>query len=107
MSCVHLMGLPDERFVPLLGSNESQTGRFEPPLVNIGVGEDVTIRELAELVREVTGYQGGIVFDTSKPDGTPRKLLDVGLAASAGWKARTTLSDGLRRAYHDFTNSAQ
>lgn len=106
-ACVHLMGLPDERFVPLLGSNESQTGRFEPPLVNIGVGEDVTIRELAELVREVTGYQGGIVFDTSKPDGTPRKLLDVGLAASAGWKARTTLSDGLRRAYHDFTNSAQ
>lgn len=105
-ACVHLMGLPDERFAPLLGSNESQTGRFEPPLVNIGVGDDVTIRELAELVREITGFQGGIEFDTSKPDGTPRKLLDVGLVASAGWKARTSLADGLRRAYQDFLDSA-
>lgn len=105
-ACVHLMGLPDERFAPLLGSNESQTGRFEPPLVNIGVGDDVTIRELAELVREITGFEGGIEFDTSKPDGTPRKLLDVGLVASAGWKARTSLADGLRRAYQDFLDSA-
>lgn len=101
-ACVHLMNLPDERFVPLLGSNESVTGRFEPPLVNIGVGEDVTIRELAEKVREVTGFAGDIVFDTSKPDGTPRKLLDVGLVHGTGWKARTSLMDGLRRAYADF-----
>ncbi len=101
-ACVHLMNLPDERFVPLLGSNESVSGRFEPPLVNIGVGEDVTIRELAEKVREVTGFGGDIVFDTSKPDGTPRKLLDVSLVHGTGWKARTSLMDGLRRAYADF-----
>ena len=106
-ACVHLMSLDDAQFKPLLGSNESLTGRFEPPLVNIGVGEDVTIRELAELVRGVTGFQGGITFDTSKPDGTPRKLLDVSLAASAGWKARTTLQEGLQRAYQDFIDNEQ
>ncbi|MBN9205443.1 GDP-L-fucose synthase family protein [Methylibium petroleiphilum] len=104
-ACVHLMGLDDAKFKPLLGSNESETGRFEPPLVNVGVGEDVTIRELAELVRDVTGFQGAITFDTSKPDGTPRKLLDVSLAASAGWKARTTLQEGLRKAYQDFIDN--
>lgn len=104
-ACVHLMGLDDAKFKPLLGSNESETGRFEPPLVNVGVGEDVTIRELAELVRDVIGFQGAITFDTSKPDGTPRKLLDVSLAASAGWKARTTLQEGLRRAYQDFIDN--
>ncbi|ABM95684.1 GDP-L-fucose synthase family protein [Methylibium petroleiphilum] len=106
-ACVHLMSLDDAKFNPLLGSNESLTGRFEPPLVNIGVGEDVTIRELAELVQGVTGFQGGIAFDTSKPDGTPRKLLDVSLAASAGWKARTTLQEGLQRAYRDFIDNEQ
>ncbi len=106
-ACVHLMNLPDERFAALLGSNESATGRFEPPLVNIGVGEDVTIRELAECVREVTAFGGDIVFDTSKPDGTPRKLLDVALVNSTGWKARTSLADGLRRAYADFIGAAR
>jgi GDP-L-fucose synthase len=101
-ACVHLMNLPAERFAPLLGGHETVTGRFEPPLVNIGVGQDVTIRELAERVREVTGFGGDIVFDSSKPDGTPRKLLDISLIASTGWKARTTLAVGLRRAYADF-----
>jgi GDP-L-fucose synthase len=104
-ACVYLMNLPDARFDALLGSNESQTGRFEPPLVNIGVGEDVTIRELAELVREVVGYGGRIGFDSSKPDGTPRKLMDVSLLARAGWKARTSLRDGLSRAYQDFRSN--
>jgi GDP-L-fucose synthase len=104
-ACVYLMSLPEDRFRPLLGSNERQTGRFEPPLVNIGVGEDVTIRELAEMVRDVVGYHGEIVFDPSKPDGTPRKLLDVTLLHSAGWKARTSFSDGLRDAYVDFRDN--
>ena len=101
-ACVYLMGLPDDRFQALLGSDESQSGRFEPPLVNVGVGEDVTIADLAATVARVVGYSGGIVYDTSKPDGTPRKLMDVGLLASAGWRASTRLEDGLKVAYAEF-----
>jgi GDP-L-fucose synthase len=101
-ACVHLMNLPDAQFAALLGSDESVSGRFEPPLVNIGVGEDVTIAELAHLVREVTRFAGEIVFDRSKPDGTPRKLLDVRLLESTGWKAKAPLAQGLRLAYSDF-----
>ena len=101
-ACVFLMALPDERYGALLGSDESVTGRFEPPLVNIGVGHDVTIAELAAVVQRVVGYAGHIVYDASKPDGTPRKLMDVGLINSAGWTARTALEDGLRVAYAEF-----
>lgn len=105
-ACVFLMNLPDDRYQALLGSDESQTGKFEPPLVNIGVGEDVTIAELAELVRQTVGFEGRIVYDTSKPDGTPRKLMDVGVLNSAGWRARTGLAEGLRRAYRIFSSLA-
>ncbi|MDP2007323.1 MAG: GDP-L-fucose synthase [Rubrivivax sp.] len=101
-ACVFLMNLPDERYTPLLGSDESVTGRFEPPLVNIGVGDDVTIAELAALVAKVVGYPGRITYDTTKPDGTPRKLMDVGLLRSAGWQASTPLEEGLRLAYAEF-----
>ena len=71
-------------------------------LYNIGVGSDVTIRELAETVMSVVGFAGKIVFDTSKPDGTPRKLLDVGRLADLGWKAGTHLREGVDLAYKDF-----
>ncbi len=71
-------------------------------LVNIGTGEDVTIRELAELVAETVGYRGELVFDTTKPDGTPRKLLDVSRLAALGWRAGTPLREGLAMAYADF-----
>ena len=101
-ACVWLMNLPNERYQALLGSDESVTGRFEPPLVNIGVGKDVTIAELAALVARVVGYEGGIVYDASKPDGTPRKLMDVSLLAGAGWRARTALEQGLGVAYQEF-----
>ena len=101
-ACVFLMALPDERYGALLGSDESVTGRFEPPLVNIGVGHDVTIAELAAVVQRVVGYAGHIVYDASKPDGTPRKLMDVGLINAAGWTASTALEDGLRVAYAEF-----
>ena len=101
-ACVFLMNLPDDRYAALLGSDESVTGRFEPPLVNIGVGDDVTIAELAALVAKVVGFEGGTVYDTTKPDGTPRKLMDVGLVNAAGWKASTSLETGLKAAYAEF-----
>jgi GDP-L-fucose synthase len=104
-ACVHLMTLPEDRFVALLGSDESVSGRFEPPLVNVGVGQDVTIAELAALVRDVTGFGGDITFDTTKPDGTPRKLLDVQRLERTGWKAKTPLAQGLRQAYDDFVKT--
>jgi GDP-L-fucose synthase len=72
---------------------------YDGPLVNIGTGEDVTIRELAETVMDVIGFSGRIVFDASKPDGTPRKLLDVSRLAGLGWRAKTPLSEGIQRAY--------
>ncbi|HMI36213.1 MAG TPA: GDP-L-fucose synthase [Steroidobacteraceae bacterium] len=71
-------------------------------LINIGVGEDVTIRELAERVGKVVGFQGELVFDSSKPDGTPRKLLNVNRLLTLGWRATTTLDEGLRRTYEWF-----
>ncbi len=105
-ACVFLMNLPDDRYTSLLGSDESVSGRFEPPLVNVGVGEDVTIKELAGLVGEVVGFDGELVFDTTKPDGTPRKLMDVSRLNGMGWRAATTLRSGLADAYRDFTRQA-
>jgi GDP-L-fucose synthase len=105
-ACVHLMSLPDERYTALLGSDESVSGRFEPPLVNIGVGHDLTIAELATAVARTVGFAGRIEYDASKPDGTPRKLMDVGLINAAGWKASTPLDAGLAVAYAEFKASA-
>lgn len=76
-----------------------------PDLINLGSGTDISIGELAALVKEVVGYQGDLVFDTSKPDGTPRKLMDVSKMTALGWQARTSLIDGLRGAYQDFQAS--
>ena len=72
-------------------------------IYNIGCGNDVTIRELAETVMNVTGFGGTIVFDASKPDGTPRKLLDVSRLSEMGWQANTPLRQGINLAYQDFT----
>jgi GDP-L-fucose synthase len=72
---------------------------YDGPLVNIGYGQDVTIRELAETVMDVVGCKAGITFDSSKPDGTPRKLLDVSRLSALGWHARTPLRKGIARAY--------
>ena len=101
-ACVFLMNLPDDRYTALLGSDESRSGRFEPPLINIGVGEDQTIAELAALIAHVVGFTGRIAYDASQPDGTPRKLMDVSRLRSAGWQARTPLEQGLRAAYAEF-----
>lgn len=104
-ACVFLMNLPDERFRTLLGSDEARTGEFMPPVVNIGVGQDVTIRDLAEITQQTVGYDGDIVFDPTKPDGTPRKLLDVGRLHGLGWKANISLREGLAATYKEFKNT--
>jgi len=101
-ACVYLMNLLDEKFDTLLGSDEARTGIFMPPLVNIGVSEDKTIRELAETVKEIVGYTGEIVFDTTKPDGTPRKLLDVTRLNVLNWQNKTNFVVGLQIAYQDY-----
>ena len=75
---------------------------YKDGLINIGVGEDVSIKELAELVCKVVRYEGELVFDTTKPDGTPRKLLDVSKLTALGWKPKTSLADGINYAYKDF-----
>ena len=75
---------------------------YDGPLLNIGTGTDVSIRELAETVMQVVGFEGRIVFDASKPDGTPRKLLDVSRIQALGWAARTGLREGIARAWADF-----
>jgi GDP-L-fucose synthase len=76
-------------------------------LVNIGTGEDITIAEFARVVAATTGYTGKISFDPSRPDGTPRKLLDVGRLAKLGWRARTSLEDGIKLAYQAYLKEHQ
>ncbi|VWX56460.1 bifunctional GDP-fucose synthetase: GDP-4-dehydro-6-deoxy-D-mannose epimerase and GDP-4-dehydro-6-L-deoxygalactose reductase [Burkholderiales bacterium 8X] len=93
-ACVHVMDLPRERYAEHTTVTTSH--------LNVGTGEDLSILELAHLVAEVVGYQGKIRCDTSKPDGTPRKLLDVSRIHQLGWRAQVTLREGIQRAYEDF-----
>ncbi|MCU0401456.1 MAG: GDP-L-fucose synthase [Algoriphagus sp.] len=76
--------------------------KFTDNLYNVGTGEDLTIRELAELIQKIVGHTGEIIWDASKPDGTPRKLMDVSKMTSAGWKAKTSLEEGIRKTYQWF-----
>ena len=98
-ACVYLMTLPQNEYASLLKDTH-------PPLINIGTGVDITIAELAKAVCAVVGNKGEIVFDTSKPDGTKRKVLDVTQLNDRGWKATTSLEDGLAKAYEDFLKNA-
>ena len=91
-ACVHLLNLSPELYAGLLNEQE-------PPLLNIGTGEDVTIRELAETVGRVLGFKGALRFDASKPDGTPRKLMDVSRIHALGWRHRVALEEGIRRTW--------
>ena len=91
-ACIHLLNLPDEQYNSLVKD-------LQPCLINIGMGKDITIRELAELVREIVGYEGEIVFDTGKPDGTPQKLLDISRMDGLGWQAGISLREGIERTY--------
>jgi GDP-L-fucose synthase len=95
-ACIFLVRLPREQFIELAGSQEV------PPLVNIGSGNDLTVLEIAELIAEVIGVTPSLMFDSTKPDGTPRKLLDTSRLASLGWKPRIELREGLRLTYQDF-----
>lgn len=79
----------------------------EPNLINIGTGEDITIKELAEIISEIIGYEGKLVFDAAKPDGTPRKLMDVSKLHSYGWKHSVGLKEGIKLAYSDFLSKLE
>src|SRR5690606_8650836 len=79
----------------------------EASFVNIGVGKDISIADLAKLVQQIIGFQGSIIFDPSKPDGTPRKWMDVSKLDHLGWKASTSLQEGIEKAYEDFLKLAQ
>ena len=92
-ACVFLMNLPDEVYGQVIHSETLA------PLINIGCGEDITVRELAELIQTIVGFEGKLTFDLTKPDGTPRKLLDVSRMRSIGWEARTSLIDGIAATY--------
>jgi GDP-L-fucose synthase len=76
----------------------------EAGFINIGSGKEITIKDLALLIKSIVGYQGGLTFDATKPDGTPRKLMDVSKLAALGWTYKTELSDGIALAYNDFLN---
>lgn len=97
-ACIHLMQLPDTEFEKLLSEDQA-------PLINIGTGEDISIRELAELVARIVGFQGNLVFDSSKPDGTMVKLMDVTRIHSMGWKHHVELPDGIHQVYEKVRNS--
>lgn len=101
-ACVFLMQLSDEKYQGLLGSDESKTGNFNPPIINIGFGSDVSIKTLAETIKKVTGYKGKISFDASKPDGTMRKLMDSSKLFELGFVNKLNLINGLQLAYADF-----
>jgi GDP-L-fucose synthase len=94
-ACVHLLALPQPQFAGLITDKE-------PPLVNIGYGEDLSIAELARTVARVVGFGGKLRYDASKPDGTPRKLLDSARINALGWKPRTPMEQGIALAYQDF-----
>lgn len=99
--CLFLMELADDMVTAELLNYPT------PCFVNLGTGEDVTIRELAETVQQVVGYEGKLVFDTSKPDGTPRKLQDVSRMHSMGWRHTVGLEEGIRQTYAWFVSSKE
>jgi len=91
-ACVHILGLPDTIYDEIVKN-------MKPCLINIGMGKDITIKELAELVKEIVSFTGKIVFDTSKPDGTPQKLLDISRIDKLGWQAKISLREGITSTY--------
>jgi GDP-L-fucose synthase len=99
-ACVFLMNLEERAFAPLVAAGSV-------PLINIGFGREITIKDLAELIKKIVGFQGNLLFDPSKPDGTPRKLLDVSRMKSLGWNPETGLSDGIRKTYEYYLKKSE
>lgn len=99
-ACIYLLEQPEEKL-------QSLFSEAHPPLVNVGCGEDLTIRELAEMIKRVVGYSGALKFDTSKPDGTMRKLMDVTRLSGLGWRATTGLEQGLKQVYAAYVGTAK
>lgn len=99
-ACIQLLECVPEKLEQIVTPDQA-------PLINIGCGEDTTIRDLAELVRDVVGYDGKISWDRSKPDGTPRKLLDVSRLRELGWRQATSLREGISLTYAEYRQSAQ
>lgn len=95
-ACVYLMNLSEAQFASLISVHET------PPLINVGGGHDLTIRELATTVFSVMGFDGNLVFDSTKPDGTPRKLLDTTKLFALDWKPRISLCQGIQLAWDDY-----
>lgn len=101
-ACLFILNLPSEEFKPLLASDRNDG---LPPLLNLGSGKDLSIAELANLVKEVVDFKGGIIFDTSKPNGTLQKVMNVSLLDTLGWQYTVGLREGLALAYSDFKAS--
>ena len=97
-ACVHLMTLDEETYSTFVTESA-------PPLINVGYGSDISIRSLALTIAKVLGYEGRLVFDSSKPDGTPRKLMDSGRLMALGWKPKVHLEEGIQRAFETARNS--
>ncbi|CAN4272333.1 WcaG Nucleoside-diphosphate-sugar epimerases [Methylophilaceae bacterium] len=98
-ACLYVINLPEAQFKPMLAADRNDG---LPPLLNLGSNSDLTISELASLVKKVVGFNGEISFDTNKPDGTMRKLMDSGRLNRLGWSANTKLIDGLKLAYQNY-----
>lgn len=101
--CMTLMNLSDAQFNALIDPPPGSWS--QPPLVNVGCSEDQTISELAQVIVDVVGFKGKLRFDTSKPDGTPRKLLDIGRIQALGWKPRVGLREGIESTYRAYVES--
>jgi GDP-L-fucose synthase len=102
-ACIYVINLPEAQFKPMLATHRNDG---LPPLLNLGSGVDLSIAELASLVKEVVGFSGEVAFDSSKPDGTRRKLMDVGKLSNLGWAYSTKLADGLDLAYKNFLKTS-
>lgn len=99
-ACVFLMNLEERLFAPLVAT-------LQAPIVNIGFGKEITIKDLAELVKKTVGFDGKLLFDSSKPDGTPRKLLDVSRMKTLGWEPKISLSKGIRSTYEFYLKKSE
>jgi GDP-L-fucose synthase len=101
-ACVFLMNLADKKFNSLLKDDSCKNSY---PIVNVGTGEDISIKDLSLLIAKISGFTGEIIFDDTKPDGTPRKLLNIDILKQLGWSPKISISDGISKALKDFSLS--